>query len=411
MKLESTLITLLALFSLTGCGAGGNSSKNPSVEYGQSQTPVEATLDSSLTTINAFPNLSFEQPLYFTSVPSSDNYVVVVEQKGTIKIFENDSKVTTSKDFLNIKALVSTSSNEEGLLGLTFDPDYINNGYLYVYYSVLDGARRSRVARYQLAKDSENEFIDDEVNEDSESIILEVAQPFGNHNGGMIEFGPDGYLYVSLGDGGSGNDPIRHGQNRTTLLGTLLRIEPITNGYNIPPDNPFLGVGIETTGEGIGDNVREEIWAYGFRNPWRFSFDRQQGTIWLGDVGQGEYEEIDIVIKGGNYGWSLREGNHDFNDDDIILESPLIDPVLEYGRDVAQSITGGYVYRGNKIQALTGLYIFGDYITGNIWAYDYEGASATASIVATVPEITSFGEDQEGEIYIVSRNGSIFKFE
>ncbi|MEE9283221.1 MAG: PQQ-dependent sugar dehydrogenase, partial [Nitrososphaerales archaeon] len=234
----------------------------------------------------AFPQLTFPRMVFLTHPGDNSNRIFVVLQPGQIVVFNNTREVDSFEVFLDIRERVNDSGNEEGLLGLAFDPAFRENGEFYVYYTSSE-PRRSILSRFSV-----DDFENNRADPESEIIILEVSQPFGNHNGGMIAFGPDKYLYLGLGDGGSGGDPRGNGQNRNTLLGSILRIDVSDPqvGYSIPEDNPFYGV----------ENVMDEVWAYGFRNPWRFSFDRQTGFLWVGDVGQGDFEEVDIVEKGGN---------------------------------------------------------------------------------------------------------------
>ena len=256
--------------------------------------------------------------------------------------------------------------------------------------------RRGVLARFEVSADDP-----DRADPDSEAVILEVPQPFGNHNGSTVLFGPDGYLYVSLGDGGSANDPQNNAQDLGTLLGTVLRLdvdgEP--GGYAIPQDNPFVD----------RPGARGEIWAYGLRNIWRMSFDRSTGDLWAGDVGQNAWEEIDVITKGGNYGWRSREGMHPFREG--VSTDPLIDPVVEYAQRqrrqiIGMSVTGGYVYRGRAMKRLYGAYVYGDYVTGRIWALRYDSGQVTAQreVFHSPPRvyISSFGEDAAGELYVCS---------
>jgi glucose/arabinose dehydrogenase len=255
------------------------------------------------------------------------------------------------------------------------------------------------LSRFSL--DQENTEVADP---ESEVIIMEVEQPYSNHNAGQLAFGPDGYLYVALGDGGSAGDPLGNGQNLTTLLGSILRID--VNGlsgpgdYGIPADNPFVGV----------EGAREEIWAYGLRNPWRFSFDLQTGLLWAGDVGQSSWEEIDIITKGANYGWNIMEGSHCYSPATGCNQSELTLPVVEYDHSQGCSVTGGYVYRGDQIASFQGYYIYGDYCSGNIWALAYDGSVVTENIllVDSGLSITSFGEDLAGNLYILDRQGGVY---
>lgn len=356
--------------------------------------PASGTLPSVRAEI-VFPGISFERMVYLTYPEGMPDRLYLVLQPGRIMAFDNVPNPSPPETFLDIRNEVSDRGNEEGLLGLAFDPDYQSNGYFYVYYSAAS-PRRSVIARYHAPPGS------DRVDPSTEKIIMEIGQPFSNHNGGQVTFGPDGYLYVGLGDGGSGGDPRGHGQNLGTLLGTILRIDVSAldeNGYyTVPPDNPFVGV----------DGARPEIWAYGLRNPWRFSFDRKTGELWAGDVGQNKLEEIDIIKPGANYGWNVMEGTSCFRNagcDSGNLEPP----VAEYGRDGGCSVTGGYVYRASRIPSLVGAYLYGDFCTGNIWALRYDGRQVTqqAEVADTDLQISSFAEGPDGEIYILSFTGQI----
>ncbi len=340
----------------------------------------------------AFANLTFERPVYITHAPDGTDRIFVVEQAGIIKVFPNNPAATATKTFLDIKNITSRGGNEEGLLGLAFHPQYKTNGLFYVYYSSSAGGRSSIVSQLKVSANDP-----DKADRSSEKKILRVAQPYSNHNGGMIEFGPDGYLYIALGDGGSGGDPLKHGQNLGTLLGTILRIDvdrtDAGKAYAIPSDNPF----VNQTG------ALPEIYAYGLRNVWRFSFDRLKGTLWAGDVGQSAQEEIDVIVKGGNYGWRGKEGTNCY-DRSICNNSSYIDPIITHGRSEAKSITGGYVYRGSKLQSLYGAYVYGDFVSGKIWALRYDGKQVTEKkfLVDTFKGISSFGEDKDGEIYFTT---------
>ena len=353
-------------------------------------------LNSEVTT--AFPNLRFIKPVDLQHAPGSPDKLFVVEQAGVIKKFTNDPEISTAAAFLDIRDRVRDNANEEGLLGLTFHPGYDQNGYFYVNYTA-SSPRRTVIARYSVNPDNQDEAL-----VDSEQILLEVEQPYGNHNAGQLAFGPDGYLYIAMGDGGSAGDPFRHGQNSNTLLGTILRIDvdSASDGkeYAIPPDNPFIGV----------DGFQPEIYAYGLRNPWRFSFDLPSGALWTGDVGQGDREEINIVTKGGNYGWNIKEGTRCFTDSSCSDES-FIAPVLEYGRSKGGSVTGGYVYRGTRIPEFTGKYIYADFLTGRIWAMTADGNTLVENIeiADTNLSISSFGVDSNNELYICAFDGLIYK--
>jgi glucose/arabinose dehydrogenase len=336
----------------------------------------------------AFPNVTFTRPVLVTTAGDGTNRLFVVEHKGRVRVLENRRDVAEAPVFLDLRERVRSRHNEEGLLSLAFHPKYAENGRLYVAYTASD-PRRVVIARYEATPDEP-----DRADPASESIVLEVEQPYGNHNGTSLLFGPDGYLYVGLGDGGGQNDPHQHGQNRATLLGSILRldVDGAAGGraYAIPPDNPFAG----------RQDAREEIWAYGLRNPWRMSFDRATGELWAGDVGQNRFEEINRITRGGNYGWSLREGRHPFRRGPVPAD--LIDPLVEYGRDEGISVIGGSVYRGAAQPALAGVYVYADYVSGRIWGLRAEDgvvvAHAQISTGRQRPHIASFGEDAEGEL-------------
>lgn len=347
---------------------------------------------------NAFPMLSFTRPVLVTHAGDGTDRVFVVQQDGRIKVFPNDEGVTAAETFLDINNKLSSTVSEQGLLGLAFPPDYADSGYFYVNYTA-PSPLRTVIARYSVTADP------DKADSLSEQVILTVNQPYTNHNGGMLMFGTDGYLYIGMGDGGSGGDPLGHGQNTQTLLGTILRIDvDTTSGYRIPPTNPFSG------SPGLG---REEIFAWGIRNPWRFSQDPATGLIYLGDVGQNAWEEIDIVENGLNYGWRCYEGNAVYNSSGC---GPITDyafPIAVYPHSGGDcSVTGGYVYTGYRRPELTGAYIYGDYCTGRTWLLRYEGGTVTAdSLLIDAPfAISSFGTDRDGELYFCNYNGSIHRF-
>jgi len=349
--------------------------------------------------VPAFPKLRFERPLDFQFAADGSTRLFVVEQAGRILVFENDSKVAVAKIFLDIKDRVSSRGNEEGLLGLAFDPKYRINGYFYVYYSAFK-PRRSVISRFSVSAKNKNV-----ANRASEQIIMEVAQPYGNHNGGQIVFGFDGYLYIGLGDGGSGGDPKGNGQNLSTLLGSILRIDvsksSLDNPYTIPASNPYVN--------SLGK--KGEIYAYGLRNPWRFSFDPVTKKLWAADVGQSEIEEIDIITSGGNYGWNIQEGSSCFNHRGKCNTAGLIKPVYEYTHAVGQSITGGKVYRGKALPGLVGSYIYADFVSGKIWALDPKRTDKSRNImlVSSRKNISSFGVDRAQEIYILAFDGQVYR--
>ncbi|MFQ5571122.1 MAG: PQQ-dependent sugar dehydrogenase, partial [Rhodothermales bacterium] len=350
----------------------------------------------------AFPGLSFERPVDLQHAGDGSNRLFVVEQRGVIRVFANDPSANDAPFFLDIRSRVRDTSSEEGLLGLAFHPNYADNGFFYVYYSA-SNRRRSVIARYSV-----NPNNPDRADTNSEVVLLEVTQPFDNHNGGQIRFGPDGFLYIALGDGGSGGDPQGHGQNRTTLLGSIVRIDVDTpsggRNYGIPSDNPFVG---NTEG------FREEIYAYGLRNPWRFSFDADTGRLWAADVGQDDFEEVDIIESGGNYGWNTMEGFHCFRPSSGCNQNGLALPVWEYAHQGGRrSVTGGFVYRGTNVPELAGHYVYADFITGQIWALEYDGQQVVQNteLRDTNLPISAFGVDERHELYLCSFDGLIYRF-
>ena len=357
--------------------------------------------NGNLEIIEAFPSLSFERPVDFQHAGDDSKRLFVVEQRGVISVFQNDSKIAEKSEFLEIESKVDDSGNEEGLLGLAFHPDFKNNGYFYVNYTA-SSPNRTVISRFKVSSSNPNQ-----ADPSSELILLEFEQPYSNHNGGQIAFGPDGNLYIAVGDGGNGGDPKGNGQNRNTLLGTILRIDVNkpngSKSYSIPSDNPFAN---------SSNGYQKEIYAYGLRNPWRLSFDSETGELWVGDVGQNKYEEIDIIKNGGNYGWNTMEGFHCYNSSNCNQEGLEL-PVWEYDRSRGDiSITGGYVYRGSAIQQLKGLYIYADYVSGRVWSLD---ASSSTSPVNTELfdmdfAISSFGVDENQELYLCGFDGKIYKF-
>ncbi len=348
---------------------------------------------------DAFPALEFTRPVDLQH--ANDNRLFVVEQRGVISVFQNDATVANSTVFLEIEDRVEDDGNEEGLLGLAFHPDYQQNGYFYVNYTASD-PDRTVIARYQVSAADK-----DKADVNSELVILEIPQPYSNHNGGQVAFGPDGYLYIAVGDGGSGGDPQENGQDLKTLLGTILRIDVNSKTgalpYAIPADNPFAN---------SNEGYRGEIWAWGLRNPWRFSFDTETDELWVGDVGQNKWEEIDLIVKGGNYGWNVMEGAHCFEPSSGCNTNALIPPIWEYGRGDGVSVTGGYVYRGPTMDQLKGKYIFADFASSRIWSLDVTDRNNPANTeLFKVPfPVSSFGVDQQQELYLCGFDGKIYKF-
>lgn len=349
----------------------------------------------------AFPSLTFQQPVDIQNAGDGSNRLFVVEQKGIISVFLNNSSANSKKTFLDITDRVS-SGGEMGLLGLAFHPDYKSNGYFYVNYTTNSPSRRTIISRFKVGSDS------DLADKSSELILLEIAQPYSNHNGGQTSFGPDGYLYISLGDGGSGGDPQNNAQNLQSLLGKILRIyvDKTDSGknYSIPSDNPFKG---NTSG------YREEIFAYGLRNVWRFSFDSATKELWGADVGQNAWEEIHLIKNGGNYGWRCYEGTHVYNSANC-NGTNYIPPIFEYAHnsDGGFSITGGFVYRGSKVPELKGKYIYADFVSSHIWALELkDGKASSTRIFTNAHPVSTFGVDEANELYFTNYNsGKLYRF-
>ena len=338
--------------------------------------------------------LSF--PLYLTAPPADLARLFVVEKTGGIRIVKDG--VLLPDPFLDLSAQISSGS-EQGLLGLAFDPDYATTGRFVVHYT--DVAGNTLLARYQVSADP------DRADPASAQVILTASQPYENHNGGQVTFGPDGFLYLGLGDGGSAGDPGNRSQDLTDLLGSILRIDVRAGDpYTVPADNPFVAQ----------PNARPELWSYGLRNPWRFSFDRATGDLYIADVGQSQSEEIDVSPaaegggKGLNYGWNVMEGAGCFNEAGCD-QTGLTPPVLEYDHSQGCSITGGYVYRGGAMPALQGHYFYADFCQGWVRSFRYVGGVATEKTSWTTlspgGSITSFGEDAAGELYILEAEGRV----
>ncbi len=352
--------------------------------------------------VRAFPELKFRRPVLLTSAADGANRIFVCSQPGKIFVFPNRPDVEEADTFLDWekKTIYKDEEFEEGILGLAFHPKFKANGEFFMYYT--EPPHISVISRFKVSKDDPNK-----ADPASEEQILRIPQPFWNHNGGTICFGPDGYLYIGLGDGGSANDPFKNGQNRKTVLGKILRIDvdhkDAGKNYAIPKDNPWVGQA----------DAAQEAFAMGIRNSWRISFDRKTGTLWQADVGQDLWEEINIITKGGNYGWNLREGMHKF----LSGSDPrpdLIEPVWEYHHSIGKSITGGVVYRGQKLPELQGCYLYGDFVSGKLWAlkYDDKAKKVIANYILqgdNLP-IMTYGEDEAGEAYFTTPFGQIFTF-
>ena len=324
-------------------------------------------------------------------VSAGDARLFIVQQTGQIVIYDGTRVLATP--FLDIRTLVSPVSgdSERGLLGLAFDPRH--NGFFFVHYTNTNGD--VTIARYRVSDDP------DRADTGSATIVLTIPHAqFSNHNGGQLQFGPDGFLYIGIGDGGSQGDPNNNGQNRSVLLGKILRIDVSSLPFRAPPSNPF----------------GNEIWAFGLRNPWRFSFDRITGDLWIGDVGQNAWEEVDLQlatsIGGENYGWRRMEGRHCFNPPTNCQDPSFVLPILEYSHaNNACSIIGGYRYRGARYPRMSGIYFYGDYCTGTLFGatLQSDGAWTSQTLLSTRLAISSFGEDQNGELYVADLNGAVYR--
>lgn len=353
------------------------------------------------------------QPIGMISPNDGSDRLFIIEQDGIVKIYNSGGGSVNATPFLNITTRVDSLRNEQGFLGLAFHPDYANNGYFYVNYIRDPGSGQDKTVIARFSVSVQNPDI---ANSDSEFRLMEISQDSSNHNGGDLHFGPDGFLYIAMGDGGGSDDQFGHAQDINSLKGKILRIDvdagPVVQdelcgeiqNYSIPDNNPF-----------VDGNGCDEIWSYGLRNPWRFSFDRSTGDMLIGDVGQRTWEEINFEPAGNgglNYGWSCREGAHDFSGGSSCV-SAYVDPVLEYDHDSGCSVTGGYVYRGN-VGAFSGYYFYGDYCSDQIWLAHNPGSGWVSSewtaAAAVLASISSFGEAQNGDLYVVDRNaGKVFR--
>ncbi len=334
-------------------------------------------------------------PVDFQSARDGSGRFFIVEQGGTIRIIKG--KKLLAAPFLDISSIIE-SGGEKGLLGLAFHPDYKTNGRFFVNYTRrVNTQLQTVIAEYHVSATNPN--LADPA---SGKVLLPINQPFDNHNGGQIAFGPDGFLYIGMGDGGSGGDPQGNGQKLSTLLGKMLRID-INSGspYAIPPDNPFVGV----------SGAKGEIWAYGFRNPWRFAFDKMTKRLFVGDVGQGAWEEVDIVTKAGNFGWNIMEGKHCYPPGGTCDQTGLILPIAEYSHAEGIAIIGGYVYRGAGIPALKGLYVFGDFGSGQLWTLQetQPGTWTRAPLLSAGFNISAFGRAGNNELYVLNYGGALYK--
>jgi len=368
-----------------------------------------------------YPALTVERPTWMTEAPDGSGRMFILEEQGRILIVRPGSDGADAQEFFNIVDRKPYDSNAEGLLGLAFHPQFSTNRLFYVYYNQ-QNPRRGVISEFKvLAGDSNRADLA------SERIILQVPLPSTSNHGGQLSFGPDGFLYLALGEGSGGNDPQNNGQNTATLLAKILRLDVNTRSvsgvgenrkelpYGIPTDNPFVG-------EPEKYGVRKEIWALGLRNVWRFSWDRTTGEMWAGDVGQDDWEEIDLIVKGGNYGWCVREGGHAFKPGPD--GARYLEPILDYPHRPDQlakaqfpthtpglSVTGGYVYRGRQFPTLGGVYVYADYALGTIWGLRYRDGKVIeqGTLLAQPKNVVSFAEDHSGELYVLMMDGKIYQ--
>lgn len=411
---------IAALFAivLTGCGgssdppappgqpSGGQSGLDSRPANPTCVAPARRTGSVDVALEREFGNLGFSQPLAMLQAPGDASRWFVLEKTGRVRVFDNDPNTTSFlQDFIDLNAITSFSATGEGgLLGMAFHPDYQVNGEVFVSWTDAGSPLTSIVARFDVNAGGQT------LNPGSRQDIIRLEQDFENHNGGNIAFGPDGYLYVGFGDGGSGGDPLSRAQDTRNLLGAMLRID-VDGGapYAIPPDNPFAGGGTCPADPDLQNNDCPEIFAWGLRNPWRWTFDPATGELWTGDVGQNSFEEIDRIERGGNYGWDCREAAHDFASPaaSCTTATNLIDPVHEYPRSEGISVTGGYVYRGAALPELAGSYLFADYGSGRLWRLVDDGAGRLTDelLLETGLAIASFGQGNDGEIYLVDIAG------
>ncbi len=403
IRIAATVVSLLVFSS---CGGGGSTAQNPPPPPPPPPPPAAAI---TVALSQVFDQVTLQAPVAFLQAPGDSSRWFVVEQQGIVRVFPNNANVTDAdvSVFVDISGRVQ-SGGERGLLGMAFHPDFgaNNNFEVFLSYTRNNGGQlESAISRFRSID------IGLTLDDTMEDIILTISQDNSNHNGGHIEFGPDGYLYAGWGDGGGGGDPLERAQDTRYLLGTMTRID--VDGavpYAIPAGNPFAANSANLCLQGFVGVDCPEIYAWGLRNPWRWSFDRQTGEIWAGDVGQGTWEEVDKIQAGENYGWDEREGAHCFEPASGCSTSS-VDPITEYSRSFGQSITGGYVYRGVAIPELQGSYVYGDFASGRIWAIPATSQQGAVGeeILNTTLSIASFAEDNDGEIYVIHYAGEVYQ--
>ncbi len=398
----------LAAVLITALGATGASAED--------KAPVDTT-PLAIEAVAAFPDLQWSgwqpdrdgvpqslRPVLLTHAGDGSGRLFVAEQQGIVHAFRHGDAET--KVFLDLREKVHyrDSESESGFLGLAFHPRFGENGELFVHYTTTEAPQTMVLSRIRVSKDNP-----DRADSESEEEILRVEHPYWNHKGGTICFGPDGMLYISQGDGGKGNDPHGNSQNLQTLLGKILRIDvdhrDDTKAYTIPADNPLVELMAANDSKPPRPPVRQEIWAYGLRNVWQMSFDRRTGQLWIADVGQDLWEEINLGKKGGNYGWNLREGDQPYSPTNTSTAPGFIDPLWQYSHDIGKSITGGCVYRGQQLPELDGHYLYADYVSGRLWGLKYDDSRRQVVANRPIPHeaeglpVMAFGEDEAGEVY------------
>ena len=425
MRSKTLIVPVFGLsLALAACGGGSSGNFEPDPDPDPDPDPTTGTCAAPTVSMQLppapgpsasnpppiavepiFTSLTFDQPLAMLQAPDDGSRWFVVERQGSVRVFPNDGAATLEdvELFADLRSRVNAGPGEAGLLGMAFHPDFETTGEVYLSYT-RNTPLESVISCVEVDSDTGALDLGTEV------ILMTIPQPNTNHNGGNIAFGPDGLLYIGLGDGGGAGDPGENGQDTTNLLGTIVRIDVGGAGdYSIPADNPFAG-NTECVG-GSGSMACPEIFAYGFRNPWRFSFDRETGDLWAGDVGQGAWEEIDRVEISMNYGWDEREGAHCF-EPPTGCDTASVDPITEYDHGLGRSVTGGYVYRGDEFPALQGFYLFGDFGSGRIWAVPFDSAIGTApdALADTALSISSFAESNDGALYVLDYgNGTIHR--
>jgi glucose/arabinose dehydrogenase len=403
------LCALLVVAS--ACGGSSSSSSNSTATAARraaspastsaAASPASATtataqpVENNYVAQTVLPRLNFDDMLELKIIPGDQDHALLLTRDGVIRRASMADDSESPATFMDVSdRLIDHPGQEEGLLGLAFAPDYPSSGRFYLYF-VAGNPRREVISRFTAAAPG-TDGVRMTADPSTEQVLIEIADQFPNHNGGALSFGPDGMLYIGEGDGGSQNDPNGNGQNTSVLLGKIMRIDVSGQSYTVPPDNPFASGG-----------GRGEIWAYGLRNPWRFNFDPQGGALWVADVGQNKWEEVDRVEKGGNYGWDIMEGNHCHEPAEGCDETGLILPRAEYSHSDGCSITGGYVYRGKAMRELDGWFLYSDYCSGKLWAVDTAGDAPPVLLADTKLSVSSFGQDKDGELYLVTFSNKI----